>query len=206
MAEFLCFHGTSRENANKILSEQRFLHGSSDSLRLGEGAYFFCQMGNTSDYPIMCARELRRYKYYCDNSNSGYSILSCRIECFDEEVLDLCEPNMVETFHMMRYAIHERNLSYNPNFQYKNASVADTQVIEELKKQHRFAVVRAPQFFGMFEKERRMKFSDGKISQNPRTYVSNVVNLCANMNFAQVYDIRIVEEGDFDAECEGIIG
>lgn len=204
MVELKCFHGTSKANARAIIEKQCFLHGQSESLRLGEGAYFFNQMGSTADYTIMCARELRKHKYLGGGS-SDYCVLSCIVECEEDQFLDLSNPDAMEAFHHMRYVMHARNLELDSNFQYKNASVADTQVIVELKKTNTIAVIRAPQFFGMFEREQRMKFSDKKISQNPRTFVPNVINLCVDTNFAHIRDISIVEEGEFDAGHEGLV-
>jgi len=172
---------------------------------LGEGAYFFNKMGSRVDYPMMCARELSRFKF-SRGSLSDYAILSCIVECEDEQFLDLADPDTMEVFHRMRYMIHDRNLKADPSFRYINASVADTQVIEELKRLKPIAVVRAPQFFGMFEKEQRMKFSDKKISQNPRTFVPNVINMCVDTHLAHIRDIMIVEEGEFHDGHEGFIG
>lgn len=202
MVELKCFHGTSKANARAIIEGQCFLHSQSDSLRLGEGAYFFNQMGSSADYTIMCARELRAHKFK-KGGPSDYCVLSCIVECDDNQFLDLSDPDSMEAFHNMRYIMHERNLQLDPGFQYKNASLADTQVIVELKKNSIIAVVRAPQFFGMFEREQRMKFPGKRISQNPRTFVPNVVNLCVDTNFAHIRDISIVEEGDFYAGHEG---
>lgn len=206
MVQLKCFHGTSKENARAIISQQHFNHGTSDSLRLGEGAYFFNQTGSKPDYPIMCAYELRKHKFKRNPDERDYCILSCVVECADEDFLDLDDPDFREVFHEMRYHIHSRNLKTDPTFKYPNAALADTQVIEEIKKERRIAVIRASQFFGMFEKEQRMKFSNNKESQNPRTYVPNVVNVCVNTNLAIIRDIKVVKEGEFDAECRIVIG
>ena len=203
MVKLKCFHGTSKVNAQAIINEQFFKNSSSNSLRLGEGAYFFNQMGSTSDYTIMCARELLKHKYRNKQGPRDYCILSCIVECKDEQFMDLSDPDSMEFFHRMRYVMHERNLKHDPDFEYKNASVADTQVILELKKEKTIAVIRAPQFFGMFEREQNMKFSDRKISQNPRTYVPNVINLCVDTYHARIRDIALVEEGEFDVGHEG---
>lgn len=205
MVELECFHGTSRENAQAIIHQQRFLHSEGDTCRLGEGAYFFNKMGSSATYPIMCARELSKYKFF-QGGPSRYSILSCIVECKEEQFLDLSDPDSMEAFHHMRYMLHDRNIKADPAFKYKNASFADTQVIEELKRMRHIAVVRTPQFFGMFEKEQRMKFSERRISQNPRTFVPNVINLCVDTHLAYIRDIKIVEEGEFDDGHEGFVG
>lgn len=205
MVELKCFHGTSKAEAQAIVAEQRFIHSIGDSRRLGEGAYFFNQMGSSADYPIMCSRELCRYKFKHKQGSCKYAVLFCVVQCDESQFFDLSDPNAMEAFHQMRYIMHERNLRLDSHFKYKNASVADTQVIEELKKTRPIAVIRAPQFFGMFEREQRMAFSDKHVSQNPRTYVPNVVNLCVNTNLATIRDITIVEEGEFDAGHEDFI-
>ena len=206
MAKLICFHGTSKENAQAILAQNHFNHGMGKNLRLGEGAYFFNQMGSSPEYTIMCAKEMRKYKWKHDRATPEYSILRCVIECDDSYFFDLYEPDVMETFHKMRYLLHEKTLKENPSFQYENASQADAQVICEIKKLRKIAIIRSPQFFGLFEKEQRMEFSNKRISQNPRTFAPNVINVCVDTNIAQINKIEIVEEGIFDDGYASIIG
>ena len=103
MVSLRCFHGTSLENGESILAEQHFRPSDHDKLRMGVGAYFFCQAGEDDTYPITCARELERYHLAEGKHKNGYMILSCIVECDEDKYLDLYKPDSLEFFHQMRY-------------------------------------------------------------------------------------------------------
>lgn len=188
-----CFHGTSIENGESILKEQRFRQSDNDKLRMGVGAYFFCQAGCDDEYPKMCARELEKYHLREGKHKGGYMILSCTVECEDDKYLDLYEPDSLEFFHRMRYILLERSLRVDPNFKYRNNAIADTQVFDEIRNIRRLDVIRCPQYFGMFEKERRMNFEDPP--RFPKSFVPNVIVVCANIENADIKNITEIERG-----------
>ncbi|MGN9056958.1 hypothetical protein ACTNA4_10920 [Bariatricus sp. HCP28S3_A7] len=62
MIRLKCFHGTSYENAQSIPNDQHFRKSDNEQLRMGVGAYFFCQAGDDPEYAIRCARELEKFQ------------------------------------------------------------------------------------------------------------------------------------------------
>jgi hypothetical protein len=164
---------------------------------MGVGAYFFCQAGEKADYPIQCARELEKFHINQGKHKDGYAVLSCEIECEEEQYLDLYEPENLEFFHQMRYYLLNKCLQVSPNYRYHNAAVADTQVFDAIRKMRSLAVIRCPQFFGMFEEEKKFIF-DKKEHQFPKTYVPNVIMACVDTNIAIVKNIKLVEGGSID--------
>ena len=193
MVSLRCFHGTSLENGESILAEQHFRPSDHDKLRIGVGAYFFCQAGEDDTYSITCARELERYHLAEGKHKNGYMILSCIVECDEDKYLDLYKPDSLELFHQMRYILLDKSLQVDPNFKYQSNAVADTQVFDEIRNIRQLGVIRCPQYFGMFEKERRMNFEKGP--QFPKTYVPNVIMLCVDESNATIKDIKEVERG-----------
>ena len=135
--------------------------------------------------------------------SDGYAILSCDIECKEEEYLDLYDPEVLETFHEMRYYILNKSLSVDKSYKYKNAAVADTQVFNVIRKLRNVSVIRCPQFFGMFAEEQKFVFTDGR--QFPKTYVPNVIMACVDTNKAVVKNIEFVEGGLYSDEYAGIV-
>lgn len=200
MVELIGYHGTSLENARSILRDKKF-HPSSDrdSLRMGTGAYFFSQMNASNEYPIMCAKGIVDFKMQKGQLRDGYGILSCRIRCEESQFLDLFEPDNLEMFHLMRYQTYEQQLRKNPKFKYKNAAVADCVVFDILRNRFNIALIRCPQFFGMFPKEEQMQLESRPY---PKTYVPNVLNLCADVEKVAIDSIELVEEGGFACEAE----
>ena len=196
MVQFTCYHGTSIENAQSILSEKRFRPSvDRDSLRLGRGAYFFCQMGS-SRYAWDCARDLEWF--HKSKHPKGFGILSCKISCDDDALFDMYEPEVMECFHQIRYHLYEKHKEMDPGFMFEHAYAADTETLNLIRKTRSIAIIRCPQFFGMFERENRIKFSGSR--QFPKTYVPNVVLICADTEKATISDIQLVEEGQFDDE------
>lgn len=188
-----CFHGTSIANGESILAEQHFRPSDNDKLRMGVGAYFFCQAGDDDTYPIMCARELEKFHLEKGKHKDGYMILSCTIECEEDEYLDLYKPDSLEFFHQMRYILLDRSLKADPFFKYHDREVADTQVFDEIRNIRKIGVIRCPQYFGMFSFESKFIFEKGH--QYPKTFVPNVVMVCVDENNATIKDIKEVERG-----------
>ena len=77
----------------------------------------------------------------------SYAVLSCIIECEEENYLDLFNPENLEYFHQMRYYLLDKSLAVDSNYKYHNAAVADTQVFDVIRKLRSIAVIRCPQFF-----------------------------------------------------------
>ena len=77
MIRLKCFHGTSLENGQSMIQENHFRPSDTDSLRMGVGAYFFCQAGEDNNYPVRCARELEKYHIKQKKHPNQYAILSC---------------------------------------------------------------------------------------------------------------------------------
>ena len=72
---------------------------------------------------------------------------------------------------------------------------ADTQVFDTIRHLRNLAVIRCPQFFGMFERERQFLFLEGRAY--PKTYVPNVIMVCADVETARIINIEKVDEGKF---------
>ena len=195
MVNLTCFHGTSLDAGQSILRENAFREGTAERLRMGKGAYFFCQTCASPDYPILCAKELERYHYTEDKHTDGYMILSCTIQCEEEQYLDLYDPMNMELFHRMRYQLIEQSLKKDPEFKYPNTAAADTQVFDTIRHLRNLAVIRCPQFFGMFERERQFLFLEGRAY--PKTYVPNVIMVCADVETTRIINIEKVDEGKF---------
>lgn len=202
MIRLKCFHGTSLENGQSIIQENHFRPSDADSLRMGVGAYFFCQTGEDDTYPMRCAKELEKYHIKQGKHKNNYAILSCIVECKEENYLDLFNPDNLEYFHQMRYYLLNKSLSVDPDYKYHNAAVADTQVFDVIRDIRSVAVIRCPQFFGMLEEESRFRFDKGE-RQFPKTYVPNVIMACVDTDKAIIKDIELVEGGKmFDEDGE----
>lgn len=209
MVTLECYHGTSYKNAESILRDNCFRpNRDNEKLRLGVGVYFFCK-GYDEKYAITCARELQYFHYLEDikkkrwiTDNKQYAILSCVVECPENEYFDMYNPAALETFHNMRYDLHAERLKRNPESKYEDAADADTQVMNILRKIAGIKVVRCPQFFGMFPRESRIEL---KGRRYPKTFVPNVTLVCADPEGAIIRDIRIVEKGVWSDESTGAI-
>lgn len=195
MVRLKCYHGTSAEFAEAIVRENRFLPGSKEGLRLGEGAYFFEQIGDSS-YALECARDLEKYHFKERKHVNGYAIIKCIVECEDDEFLNLFDPAAIEFFHRIRYAVYDRGKKRDPNYQFIDAAHADTMTVKEIKKHRNVSVIRSPEFFGMFERESGIMMSGRR--KYPKTFVPNIMLVCADVEIARISDIQIVERGMFD--------
>lgn len=195
MVRLKCYHGTSIEFAEAIVRENRFLPGSKEGLRLGDGAYFFEQIGDSS-YAQECARDLEKYHFKKGKHTNGYAIISCTVECKDDEFLNLFDPITIELFHRIRYAVYDRAKKSDPNYQFVDAAHADTMTVKEIKKHRNVSVIRSPEFFGMFAREAGIMMSGRR--KYPKTFVPNIILVCADVETAKISNIQIVERGTFD--------
>lgn len=194
MVRLKCYHGTTPESAEAIVREKRFLPSAGEALRLGEGAYFFEQQGN-SEYAKECARDLKKYHFEKGKCGAEYAILSCMVECDDEQYFDLYDPANMEEFHRIRYAVYQHYISKDPSFQFVDAAQADTATMNLIRKTKNIFVVRSPEFFGMFAREENIKMSGRR--KYPKTFVPNVIIVCADVGKAVIRNIEIVERGKF---------
>lgn len=195
MIQLECYHGTSFESAKCILRDQCFLPSRDNGkLRLGEGAYFFCK-GHKAEYAIDCARQLEFFHHENGKHVGEYAILSCIIECEDDELFDMYQPDVMEMFHNARYYLHAHHLQLDRAFRYASAEAADTETMNFLRRSKRISVVKCPQFFGMFARESKMLFSGKK--QYPKTFVPNIMLVCADTTKAKIRDIQLIEKEAF---------
>jgi hypothetical protein len=164
---------------------------------MGRGVYFFCQPGDSPDYAMLCARELEKFHLRTGKHTGDYGILSCVVECEDDQFFDLYDPNGMESFHRMRYLMLNKALESNPDYQYPNAAVADTQVFNVIRELRSVAVIQCPQFFGMLAEEQKFKFPKGT-HQFPKTYVPNVIMICVDTDIAKVTNIQLAERGSLE--------
>lgn len=195
MIQLECYHGTSYENALSILDDNNFLPSRDrEGLRLGEGAYFFCKW-SSSDYAIECARQLMLHKHTKGKLVGEYAILSCIIECAEEQFFDMYDPAAMEYFHNMRHYLYNKHLQTDKDFQYVDAAAADTETMNYIRRSADIAVVRCPQFFGMFPREENFAFSGRH--KYPKTYVPNIIQVCVDTEKATIRDIQLIGKGAF---------
>lgn len=204
MIQLKCYHGTSYEYAQSILSSGHFNPSrDNEGLRLGEGAYFFC-MGHRPEYAIECARQLEMFRHEKGKHTGEYAILSCIVECDENELFDMYQPEYMEAFHRMRYDLLEKHLKDDKDFTYAAAAAADTETMNYIRGLANISVVKCPQFFGMFSREQKFKFSKAN-KQFPKTFVPNIVLVCADTAKARIKDIQLIEKGVFeDGSAEAI--
>lgn len=192
MVRLECYHGTTRENAHSILMDGAFKPSEKrDSLRLGRGAYFYCKTG-TSDYARTCAYETAKY-HHSKYGTGSYGIVSCTIECKDNQFFDMCIPDFAEQFHQMRRTLYQQ-MTENGHT-YSQCGELDTQTMDIIRAIRDIAVIRSPEFFGFMSFEDQIRF---KKRPKPLTYVPNVIIVCADTDKAKISDIKIEEEGEFD--------
>lgn len=192
MVRLKCYHGTTRENAHSILMDGAFRSSENrDSLRLGRGAYFYCKTG-TSDYARICAYETAKY-HHSKYGTCSYGIVSCIVECDDDQFFDMCIPDFAEQFHNVRRALYQRMT--REGHSYSQCGELDTQTMDIIRSIRDVAVIRSPEFFGFMSFEDQIRF---KKRPKPLTYVPNVIIVCADTDKAIISDIRIEEEGEFD--------
>lgn len=203
MIQLMCYHGTSYEYAKSILASGHFKPSrDNEGLRLGEGAYFFC-MGRSPEYAIGCARQLEMYHHHQGKHTGEYAILSCVVECEETELFDMYRPECMELFHDMRYFLLAKHLKVNKDFAYAAAAVADTETMNYIRRSANISVVKCPQFFGMFPRESEFKISSRR--KFPKTFVPNIVLVCADTEKARIKDIQLIEKGEFeDGSAEAV--
>ena len=195
MIELQCFHGTTMRAADSILKKGFLPSFDSEKLRLGNGIYFFGQ-GGSSDYAIDCAREIERYHHQRGKHTGEYAILSCSVKCEEDQFFDMYNPEYMEYFHRIRYALYKRKVQDDKDFAYKCAEVADTETMNFIRECGNVAVIRCPQFFGMFPREASFKTPNEK--RYPKTMVPNILLVCADSEKCRIEKIVLIEKGRFD--------
>lgn len=201
MIELECYHGTTLEFAQSILKQGFLPSRDNDSLRLGEGAYFF-GCGNDPNYALDCAIELERFQHKKGKHTGKSAILKCCVSCPEEAFFDMCDFERLEMFHKLRYKVHEAHVKSDPEFEFPSAAAADTETMNLIRNRGNFSVVRCLQFFGMFSREDRISIHKRKY---PKTFVPNVLIICANTEQATISNIEIVREEVFDDEYPSTI-
>ena len=98
------YHGTTRENAEIIVSSQHIIESDRNNDWLGRGVYFFA-------YKEHAFWWISHTRY----TGQETRILSSDLEYNDEQILDLDDPKELETLDsLMKAAITASNLSDNP--------------------------------------------------------------------------------------------
>lgn len=112
------YHGTTQENANRIVSEQAFQDSVKDNEWLGHGVYFFAYLGHAKWW-------VGAWRY----RGMETSILKAALEFTDEQLLDLDDP---EQFMLAEDVVKEaiRVASDSGDLQYG----ANLEKMEESKK------------------------------------------------------------------------
>ncbi len=189
MIQLECYHGTSLEIANKIVQENRFLPSpSKELLRMGEGAYFF-KKASGCGFAEKCARAFCISKYgNADSNTHDYAVLKCNVSCEEDQYLNLFDEQALEAFHIMRYLLYDRI-----SFPLQDAAQLDTMVINLIKKDRDIAVVCAPHYFAPLACENRIIIKSKRSYR--KTYLPNVLMVCADPEKAIISDISIVERG-----------
>ena len=89
-----CYHGTTLEEANSIVNEEKFDPSNGDEHWLGDGIYFF------EDDPDM-AREWAKARCY-NRKSSRYGIMDSQVQSPEEYVFNLNEKDFRDVFHEHR--------------------------------------------------------------------------------------------------------
>lgn len=79
MIELIGYHGTTEENATKILDDGQFKESTSNREWLGRGVYFFTDIENARYWAIDRAKRVK----------TKYAVLRVHIECEEDSYLDL---------------------------------------------------------------------------------------------------------------------
>lgn len=133
----MCYHGTTKDNADIIIRDRYMLPSTGDDQWLGEGYYFY--------YDIEYAFRWILIKYtnnfknqYADNYDkiyNEYSILSAKIDIDQERVFDLDKIEHRLLFINTKMAISEKTArSQKYNNRLKNNSVVDGVIFNYLFK------------------------------------------------------------------------
>ena len=85
MNTLIGYHGTTAENAEKILKDQRFLDSNKNNEWLGKGVYFFAYRGHAEWW-------ISQKKYREKNT----AVLQAKLEYEDNQLLDLDDPEQLK--------------------------------------------------------------------------------------------------------------
>lgn len=98
------YHGTTRENAEKIVSEQSFIDSDKENDWLGRGVYFFAYKWHASWWVTH-----NRYR------GKKVEILEAKLQYTDEQMLDLDDPEQLRILDdIVKYAVANANSSNDP--------------------------------------------------------------------------------------------
>lgn len=93
------YHGTTAENADKILEDQRFLDSNKNNEWLGKGVYFFAYKGHAEWW-------ISQNKYRDKNT----AVLQAKLEYEDDQLLDLDDPEQLKQLeHFIQIYINKLN-------------------------------------------------------------------------------------------------
>ncbi len=191
MIHFECFHGTTLQAAEKILAAKKFKAGNNVSAsRLGRGVYFFAKESQSS-YALQCAEAYCTQKYKNpDPVVNEVAVLRCMVSCQEDELFDLYNPELLEIFHVMRYAEYAKLCEKIPGYVLQSSEELDTAVLNDWRENRKIAVVRSPQYFSLLANEKSIKTSKNVYR---RTNLPNTLMVCADENLAEFSDIEIVK-------------
>lgn len=95
------YHGTTRDNAEKIVSQQSFIDSDRENDWLGRGVYFFAYKLHASWWVTH-----RRYQ------GKKVEILEAELQYTDEQMLDLDDPEQLSILDdIVKYAVENANSS-----------------------------------------------------------------------------------------------
>ncbi len=112
------YHGTTKENAKKIIKDNRFLKSNSEEEWIGPGIYFYDNIENAYEY------NMRNYNYFNMDYKkfiSETNILKANIECDEENILNLNnfedKYRFILFYRMVKDYIKNNNRFKNSDFQ-----------------------------------------------------------------------------------------
>ncbi|MFD2368521.1 hypothetical protein ACFSO0_00615 [Brevibacillus sp. GCM10020057] len=126
-SNYLGYHGTTRESADKILSEQRFPFSVDDEEWLGDGVYFFENDRKQAEY--WCTK-VRKYK--------AWTVLESQIEA--SKVIDLLDTETREEFQKIAEKLKDR---YHKRKDQKPRKLINAVVLNAMYKIAPYDMVRA---------------------------------------------------------------
>lgn len=126
---YTAFHGTDKESAKSILSQNSFTQSDNDDDWLGRGVYFYTNIDNAILYNIrQFINDYKLYPNYKELSKER-KILLAQIECDSEDIFDLNDIENMGKFLGLWKIFYER-VKENPK--YKNVKYKDGYMINWL--------------------------------------------------------------------------
>lgn len=127
------YHGTTKKNALSILKSNEFIPGEDniDEQYLGKGIYFFRNMQHAVWWNLRHASHNNVTHLIYRKYMSKYSVLNCKIEYDEENLLDLNDMNQVAKYNKICQKLKDKFLNDDD---YKNAKYKDRAIINFLYK------------------------------------------------------------------------